>query len=57
MMVSDVDPQHAENTHFMVKIQIPESMQRFQDKTLTGAVIIFREEEERQRVNDSHKNT
>ena len=25
-------PQHAENTHFLVKIKIRESMQRFQDK-------------------------
>ena len=26
------DPKHAENTHFLAKILIPESMQRFQDK-------------------------
>ena len=24
--------QHAENTHFLAQIQIPESMQQFQDK-------------------------
>ena len=27
-MVLETEPQHAENTHFIVKIQIPESMQR-----------------------------
>ena len=28
----EIERQHAENTHFFVKIQIPESMQQFQDK-------------------------
>ena len=32
MTVLDFEPQHAENTHFLSNIKIPESMQRFQDK-------------------------
>ena len=32
MIVLEIEPQHAETTHFLVQIQIPESMQRFQDK-------------------------
>ena len=32
MMDLETEPQLAENTHFFVKIQIPESMQPFQDR-------------------------
>ena len=32
IIVLEIEPQHAENTHLLVQIQIPEFMQRFQDK-------------------------
>ena len=35
----DLEPQHAEDTDFLVKIRIPESMQRFQNKTIIGPVL------------------
>ena len=39
-MVLETEPQHAENTHFIVKIQIPESMQRLiPGQTIIGAVL------------------
>ena len=36
----DTEPQHAENTHFLVEIHIPESMQRLiPGQTIIGAVL------------------
>ena len=32
MMVLEIEHQHAESTQFLVQIQTPESMQRFQDQ-------------------------